>query len=253
MDVQIFPMNTGFIRLDQGAYITPGRGYGTKVMVPCNAFLVTDGRARVLVDTGMCETARAELHHPGSHQPEGHRIDHQLASLGVEASDIDAVIFTHLHWDHCANMKLFRRARFYVHRRELEFASRPHPLYARSYDSASLGVEPAFQGVDFEAVEGEQVYNSFIAMFPTPGHCPGHQSVAVETRAGVYVIAGDAVFADANLEPDPHRGLPFTPMGRFVDVFEMYDSMERIIRRARVVLTAHGQGAHCHPCHPPPA
>jgi N-acyl homoserine lactone hydrolase len=251
MSVRIHPIDTGHIMLDKGAYVTPGRDGGKIILVPCNAYLVTDGRHHVLVDTGMCETERAQWHHPGSYQPEGHRIDQQLAKLGLRPDEIEAVLFTHLHWDHCSNMKLFRRARMYVQRRELEFALDPHVLYGKSYESPKLGVEPPFQGVDFEVVDGEQPYNSYITMFPTPGHCPGHQSVAVETEAGCHVIAGDAVFADDNLRPDEHRHLPFTPMGRYVDVFAMFDSMARILKRARVVLTGHGEAVFRHPFHPP--
>jgi glyoxylase-like metal-dependent hydrolase (beta-lactamase superfamily II) len=58
------------------------------------------------------------------------------------------------------------------------------------------------------------------------------------------VIAGDAVFADENLAPDEKRGLEFTPMGRYVDVFDMYDSMAKIIARADIVLTSHGTGVY---------
>ncbi len=242
MSVKIYPINTGFIRLDKGQYITGGSGYGQEVDVPTNSFFVTDGNEKILVDTGMSETPRADWHHPGSYQPEGFRIDQKLTELGVEPGEISAVIFTHLHWDHCANMKLFENAEFWVHKRELDFALDPHVLYYKSYESEKLDVEPPFNGVKFETVDEEYQYNNFITMFPTPGHCPGHQSVAVETEGGVYVIAGDAIFADQNLEPDEHRGLPFTPMGRYVNVFEMFESMEKIIERADVVLTGHGQG-----------
>ena len=58
------------------------------------------------------------------------------------------------------------------------------------------------------------------------------------------MIAGDAVFADENLQPDKKRGLNFTPMGRFVNVFQMFDSMEKIIGRADMVLTSHGTGVY---------
>ena len=101
---------------------------------------------------------------------------------------------------------------------------------------------PPFEKTQFEELDREYEYNDFITIFPTPGHCPGHQSVAVETTNGIYVIAGDAVFADENLLPDTHRNLPFTPMGRFVNIFELYDSMERIISQADHVLTGHGKG-----------
>lgn len=240
MDVRIYPLNTGFIRLDKGAYITPGEGYGVGVEVPTWAFLVTDGKEKVLVDTGMCETKIADWHHPGSYQPAGFRIDERLRRLGVEAEEINAVFFTHLHWDHCSNMKLFSRARYYVHSRELTFARDPHVLYYKSYQSKKLGVIPPFEGVEFQAVDGEFRYNDFISLFPSPGHCPGHQSVEVKTVQGKYVIAGDAVFADENMKPDKHRNLPFTPMGRYVNVFEMFSSMEAIFARADNILTSHG-------------
>jgi len=243
MGVRIHPMNTGFIKVDRGAYITMGRNYGEKVEVPDWAFLVTDGRDRILIDTGMSGTERANWHHPGSYQPEGHRIDERLRELGIGPDDIDAVVFTHLHWDHCSNMKLFRNAKFYVHSTELRFALDPHILYLKSYESKRLGISPPFEGIEFEEVSGEYRLNRYMLLFPTPGHSPGHQSVAVETEKGVYVIAGDAIFSDENLEPDEERGLPFTPMGRYVDVFDMFESMERIFRMADRgrILPGHGR------------
>ncbi|MBI4963151.1 MAG: N-acyl homoserine lactonase family protein [Desulfomonile tiedjei] len=242
MDVKIIPINTGYIKLDKGAYITPGHGNGVEVEVPTWAFLITGGTEKILVDTGMSDTKRADWHHPGSYQPEGFRIDEQLEKLGVKVDDINAVLFTHLHWDHCSNMKLFKNADYYVHAKELAFALNPHVLYHKSYESKHLGVTAPFDGVDFRTVDGEYQYNDFITLFPTPGHCPGHQSVAVKPAEGVFVIAGDAVFADENLQPDKHRNLPFTPMGRYVNVFEMFSSMEKIFEKADHILTGHGTG-----------
>ena len=250
MSAVIYPINTGFIRLDKGVYINPGAGYGQEVEVPCNAFLVEADGQKIMVDTGMAHTALADWHHPGSYQPEGFRIDQKLATMGVSPDQIDAVIFTHLHWDHCANMKMFSKAEFWVHADELAFALDPHILYYKSYESEKLGKEPPFKGVPFHTVQGEHQFSPSITLFPTPGHCPGHQSVAVESDGGVMVIAGDAVFADENLEPDHHRGLDFTPMGRFVDIFKLFSSMEEIIRRGDVVLTSHGMGVFEKKCWP---
>ncbi len=240
MDVKIYPLLTGYIELDKGAYVTPGRDYGMNIHVPTWAYLISGGNEKILVDTGMSETRSADWHHPGSYQPDGLRIDEQLSKLGVGVNEVNAVIFTHLHWDHCSNMKLFENADFYAHIKEVQFALDPHVLYYKSYSSKRLGVIPPFEGINFRTVDSEYRYNDFITMFPTPGHCPGHQSVAVDTSSGVYVIAGDAVFADENMQPDHHRNLPFTPMGRYVNVFEMFDSMELVFRKANHILTAHG-------------
>lgn len=244
MSNQIYPMNTGYISLDKGVYINPGTGYGQEVEVPTNAFLVLADGKKLLVDSGMADTEKADWHHPGSYQPEGFRIDQRLAELGVTPAEIDAVIFTHLHWDHCANMKLFTNAEFWVHATELAFALDPHILYYKSYESEKLGVEPPFKGAEFKTVEGEYSFSPSVTLFPTPGHCPGHQSVAIQTDGGVVVIAGDAVFADENMQPDKKRGLDFTPMGRFVNVFDLYDSMQNILSRGDVVLTSHGTGVY---------
>ena len=244
MGARIHPLNTGYIRLNRGVYINPSQGYDRQVEVPTNAFFLEADGHKILVDTGMWDTERADWHHAGSRQPEGYRIDERLAELGVKPEDIDTVIFTHLHWDHCANMKMFSQAQFWVHADELAFARDPHVLYHKSYECEKLGMEPPFKGAEFHTVEGERRFSPSITLFPTPGHCPGHQAVEVRTDHGVVVIAGDAIFSDENLEPDPKRGLKFTPMGRFVDVFQLYDSMERIISRADVVLTSHGMGVY---------
>ena len=244
MNTFIVPLNTGYITLDKGVYITGGHDYGIEVEVPTNAFYVEADNRKILVDTGMAETKEADWHHPGSHQPDGYRIDQRLAQVGVGPEEIDAVIFTHLHWDHCANMKLFKNAEYWVHENELAFALDPHILYYKSYCSEKLKVVPPFKDAVFHTVSGEYVFSPSITLFPTPGHCPGHQSVEVRTASGSFVIAGDAVFADENLLPDKKRGLKFTPMGRFVNVFQMYESMEKIIGRADRVLTSHGVGVY---------
>ena len=141
MSVRIIPLNTGYITLDKGVYLTGGHDYGVEVEVPCNAFYVEADHKKILVDTGMAATKEADWHHPGSYQPDGYRIDQRLAELAVSPDEIDTVIFTHMHWDHCANMKLFRNAEYWVHEDELAFALDPHVLYYKSYNSEKLGAE----------------------------------------------------------------------------------------------------------------
>ena len=48
-----------------------------------------------------------------------------LKSHGLAFDDIDTVILTHLHWDHCQNADLFENARILVHPRELDYARKP--------------------------------------------------------------------------------------------------------------------------------
>ena len=252
MGYKIVPLNTGTITLDRGSYCTMGRGIGEKVDVPSTAWYLTDGKEHLLVDTGMCDTARANRwHHEGCSA--GGRTDRPAVDApgGDPPEAIDDVLFTHLHWDHCSNMKLFTNARYYVQARELEFALDPTlPPYYRSYEAPILGMESPFAGCNFITVEGEYAYNDDITLFPTPGHSVGHQSVAVRTAAGTIVIAGDAVFVEENMKGDATHLLEFIPIGRYINYFDMWNSFKEIKRRGDIVLPGHDPSVFDKPCYP---
>jgi glyoxylase-like metal-dependent hydrolase (beta-lactamase superfamily II) len=82
--------------------------------IPGTAWYVTDGRRKIMVDVGMCRTELADWHHKGSRQEPGEAVHEQLQALGVDPAEIELVILTHLHWDHCHNLDKFTKARFVV-------------------------------------------------------------------------------------------------------------------------------------------
>ncbi|TET87064.1 MAG: N-acyl homoserine lactonase family protein [Desulfobacteraceae bacterium] len=235
---QIRPLKTGTIVVDKGAYITRGIDLGKEVKIPAPAWYLTDGQHKLMVDIGMCQTDLADWHHPGSWQEPGEAVHEKLEALGVDYADIELIIFTHLHWDHCHNLHMFPNARLLVNAREYEFALNPIPPYYKSYEHHKLEKKAPFVGRTFEKLDGEVEILPGIRIFPTPGHSPGHQSVSVDTEDGVHVIAGDAVFSYDNLDPAGEH-LPFTLMGRFMDIVAAWRSLEDIVSRADVVLPGH--------------
>jgi N-acyl homoserine lactone hydrolase len=239
MALTIRPINTGFIKVDTGVHVTSGRNVGVKVEIPSVAWLIEGGKKLILVDTGMAPTKMADWHHPGSYQPDGMDIGSQLRKLRIDPDAIATVVFTHLHWDHCYNMKIFKRAEFIVSQAELDFALNPIPPYYKSYESPVLGLKPPFAGVDFTVVNGEQEIAPGVVVFQTPGHSPGHQSIEAQAPSGKYIIAGDAVFVYENLKGDPAAHLPYLPIGRFVNYFDMWNSIEAIVKRGGNVLPGH--------------
>ncbi|MFE7792698.1 MBL fold metallo-hydrolase [Streptomyces sp. NPDC057460] len=46
---------------------------------------------------------------------EEERLENALARLGVRADDVDPVVNTHLHWDHCSKNDAFPNAEILVH------------------------------------------------------------------------------------------------------------------------------------------
>ncbi len=70
------------------------------------------------------------------------------SALGYKPEEIDIVVFTHLHWDHCFYMEKFTNAEFYVNKKEYEFAMNPIPLYFKSYEAPELGITRPFGNCD---------------------------------------------------------------------------------------------------------
>ncbi|MGP3536054.1 MBL fold metallo-hydrolase [Microbacterium sp. RD1] len=102
-----------FPALEQSAF-TYMRGFGEKFSAPSIGFVLKSDVATVLVDTGPGDQSGDRgLHSPWT-QSTDQRIETALRSVGVEASDLEHVVLSHLHYDHCSNLSLFPRATFVV-------------------------------------------------------------------------------------------------------------------------------------------
>ena len=103
-----------------------------------------------------------------------------LEARGLGPDDVDLVVLTHAHLDH-AGACLELGAPVAVH--ELETRS-PHWLAV----GGLLGALPleVLHGNDGELAPG-------VRWARTPGHCPGHISLCVDTGAGPVVLCGDTI------------------------------------------------------------
>jgi len=200
--ISIIPLKTGSIYCDKGKTLTTNVDAGKMGNIPAIAWLIQTPTEKILVDTGMPETKIAsEKHYLGSSQLPGERIDQALHLHHIRPEEITTVIFTHLHWDHCQNGHFFPNAKFYVQKKELEFARTPIGTYFRSYDHPGIGLAPSFEKYPLTIVDGDAQIAPGVRVILTPGHSPGHQIVVVDTASGPYVIAGDAVLCYENLIP----------------------------------------------------
>ena len=238
----IRPLNTGYVPTNpfQYHYHHSAAPYlknvpDEKVALPVFTFLVEGGEKLLLVDTGMAWTERASsAHHPGSWQEEGQDIESMLRGAGYECSDVDIVVFTHLHWDHMYYMEKFANARLIAHKREWDFAQDPIPLYFKSYEAPELGIAAPFTGLTIETVEGETEIMPGVRVFESFGHSPGHMSVEVDCEDGdSYICVGDSIFVLGNLNPVPEMHYDITPPGRFYNIVESWKSIANQKARAK--------------------
>ncbi len=236
--MRIIPIKTGKIHCDKGLTITWRKDVGKMIDVPSISWLIDTDKEKILVDTGMCNTERADnYHYKGAIQEEEQSIDKALKKLGIDVLDISKVILTHLHWDHCQNLHFFKNAKFYVQRKELEFAKNPVPPYHNSYEFNIPELKQTFSDISFEILNGDKKITEGIKVVLTPGHSPGHQVVLVDTKKGKYAIAGDAVLSFENLERNGNQ--KFTMIGRYVDIIESWKSLEKIASISDFILPGH--------------
>jgi glyoxylase-like metal-dependent hydrolase (beta-lactamase superfamily II) len=221
----IHPLVVGANETDQGV-MTYLKGYGKRIWIPIYVFYLAGGPEKILVDTGLEQfvvpAAVGERY--------GLKIQEFEAALdeyGLEPKDIDIIIHTHLHNDHCENDYKCTNARVYVQRREYEFFKDPHPVDHRYFPDLLDQVAVVPLEGDQEIVEGVQV-------LLTPGHTVGGQSVVVNTRKGKAVITGFC----CNELNFPATG-PVVPPGVHLDVIQAYESARRVKEMADLLIPLH--------------
>ncbi|WP_248896190.1 N-acyl homoserine lactonase family protein [Haloplanus halobius] len=236
MTPTVTPYCCGSLTMDE-SILVQGR-YGT-VEAPSIVFLVEAERT-ILVDTSFGALDLMAERHPDfdCHRDDDQRLAAVLDDAGYAPSDIDAVLLSHLDWDHCYNLDLFDgETDIYAQRRELEYAIAPYPMHAERYDAKSLGRDPPWLTVDVTPLDGETELCPGVTAVPTPGHTVGHQSLAVDTADGTVVVAADAVPTHDNVDDDgtPRRGAAMTE-------FEWWESAHEVIDRADRILPGHEWG-----------
>ena len=232
---------------------------GRSLDLPCYCWLLRDGPAAVLVDSGpdaasFCRGSGYEV--AGTH---GHRC---CGASGGAASRLPRtsrpIVHTHLHQDHVQNDPLFPRAEMLVQRGELTAALDGEAACASLTPGARAELAGAPYAVSQEAgiwyigtrelvagwrgglrqVDGDEEVAPGLRVIWSGAHTRGHQSVVVETCDGEVCITGDIV----SLEENAASPGPMTPARVEAEAFlgraragkwELIPSHEPAVRRHR--------------------
>jgi glyoxylase-like metal-dependent hydrolase (beta-lactamase superfamily II) len=225
----IAPLIVGTVVRDKSQSLLH-RDFGVKLESGILAWLLRSGNERILVDTGACgRVATAEFYKRYSQTPE-QTLETQLNRFNTSPDEIGIVINTHLHLDHCSGNVLFKRARFFVQEREMEYARNPVPIHKWAY-------HVDLSGITFELLDGDAEIAPGLQVILNPGHTPGSQAVLVLTTQGLYILAGDNIPFFENMRVPENE--PFWPNAFYVDLREYYESLNRVKRLGGIILPGH--------------
>jgi len=149
---KICGLRDGFFSLDGGAMfgVIPKVLWEKKcpadeknrIKVGLNSILIDNKKDLILVETGIGAQLKQKVYEYYSIQREPGLIA-SLQKLGVEPEDIDFVINTHLHFDHCGGntflndkgefVPTFPQAKYIIQKGEWDYAHHPSPRDEASY------------------------------------------------------------------------------------------------------------------------
>lgn len=159
-------------------------------MIPNYAYLVRSHHGVLMWDTGLGPPHEAL---DSIYRPRRVDLPTALAGAGASLADADVVANCHLHFDHCGGNHRFPGVPIVVQRIELEDARRPGYTVPEWID---------FVGAAYRVVSGEHDVFPGVWVMPTPGHTRGHQSLVIETKGGLVVLAGQAAETVANFDAE---------------------------------------------------
>jgi glyoxylase-like metal-dependent hydrolase (beta-lactamase superfamily II) len=114
------------------------------------------------------------------------RLMSELQSAGVRPEDIDMVFFTHLHPDHVGwnlsesgTRATFPRARYVINQVDWDTFGNPEfqEQFPIKFWQETLGPLEKLSALDL--ITGERALTDEIRAISTPGHTPGHMSLAI--------------------------------------------------------------------------
>jgi len=163
-----------------------------KIDFPLSGFLLRNGKENILVDTGMKESYFEQMA-IGDVNPKGSTqiLLDELAKENLTPDNIDKVIYTHLHYDHCGNIDLFPNAVTYIQKSEYANLLNPYAFQQARMDYFPDTAAQLTKIKKILFVDGDMKLSNGLELYLTKGHSLGGQTIVVPTEKGRYVLTGD--------------------------------------------------------------
>ena len=186
--MKIVPLSEGAFTIDKSKRFVPfdttkddlqARPVGS-LLVEIQPFVVVTTDDVIVIDTGLGFEKSGKL-----------QIHANLESAGIDPAKVTKVLMSHLHKDHAggicpAGRMSFPGARYFVQRRELEYAFEKGPTSYLTEELECLKTSPQVTLLD-----GDGVLDGYIRYRVTGAHCPWHQVFWIVDGGETAFFGGD--------------------------------------------------------------
>jgi len=204
-------------------------------MIDCaSVCLIARKNGRVIV----CETgignklSEKRARQVGLREPEG--LLRALHRLGIRPEEVNAVIPTHLHWDHAGGLTrrdeggglelTFKNARHFVQRSEWDYALQPDIRSQSAYITDDF--TPLADGNNLiEFLDGDAEVLPGVHVRLVAGHTPGSQILILRSGELACAVTGDLV------GQKPHLRVPWN-MAADLDPRRVFEEKARLLDEA---------------------
>jgi len=212
-DFELTIVSDGTYFLDGGAFfgVIPKTMWSKKVTpdeqnrlnVGLNSLLVRTGDKNILIETGIGNKLPEKL--VQIYKQPAKLLDN-LHAAGLAPEDIDIVINTHLHFDHCGwntvrrdgkTVSTFPRAKYYAPEGEWQYARHPSERDAISFISDNY--DPLVQSGQMTLLKGGEEIVPGISVKTFPGHTAHMQAVIVESGGHTACYISDLIPTSAHI------------------------------------------------------
>jgi glyoxylase-like metal-dependent hydrolase (beta-lactamase superfamily II) len=197
------------------------------IKVGTNALLIRDGKQTVLVETGIGPKISEKNQSIFRNQA---LLMKSFGEAGVAPDEVDVVINTHLHFDHCGwntyyrdgkAVATFPKATYYVQKGEVARAHEQHERDRVSYLTDNY--DPLIASGQMKLLEGDAVIAPGISVRVYPGHTRNLQAVIVRSGGKTLCYPSDLVPTTHHLDPTWVMAYDLYPLECIASRHRFYD------------------------------
>jgi glyoxylase-like metal-dependent hydrolase (beta-lactamase superfamily II) len=236
-DFELSAFSDGTYPLDGGAFfgVVPKVMWSRKaaaddknyVTAGLNSLFIRTGKENVLVETGMGNKLSQRM---VKFYGQPAQLLDNLAAGGVAPEDVDIVINSHLHFDHCGwntirdkNGKIvptFPRAKYYAPEGEWQYARHPSERDAISFLPENY--DPLVESGQMTILKGDEEIAPGISVKTFPGHTAHMLAVMVQSQGRTASYISDLMPTTAHIDLTWGMGFDLYPLQTIESKKEYY-------------------------------